>query len=884
MTAGKTAGARWTGRTAAGATLLLIAALAAVGGGVVRFAPAGHVLESLELRAGPTPLLLDAGRLGRPPEGAERVLVRFVDGRWEMANDAPDVPVRLGMERDDRAFRIGRPTERPLNAWRLAPGDRIAAGTAVVRVTAAGPASLALASDGLGKAAPAGAERTALWSDGHLATTGGLNHSACSIREANVLDPLVVPVRSLLAGWFDPDGQTLFTLGGEISGPGCWAFPGVPARGLRIRRYDGAFWVQAGPGAGPVTVTPAAGGPAIDLSRIWQPLGPPDASVATVVIGRTRYAVDAKPQRLRLTRLSTAALLPSDTEAEQNDVVDQALRPVPWIGAGPGPATLWEARRGAVSGLLALCAVTVLSLIGRHLWRGRVRDPARPPLGRAIAIVAGALLLGGSFGLLLFPGAQGVDRALPLAMVPVLWSWATLVQAAAGRLRGPNAWLWPAASLLVHGGLVVQLQLAAGSGNEMWLAGTVKLAAIGGGLALAAGLLALPRPETVAAWAARGVPGEVRSGKERFLRTIGLALLVGLFLLHGLVGSEEGLAGILQTSEVAKLAILLMLAHIGTWYMHHLHLASATTRWWSVIGRLCSLAGLLTVAMAAAMASVGDLSPLGLLGLSGLTWLAVLAGHAGRLWRRCRPRTLWALLPFGLLLTAFVSAWVLAGALVPAIQRTDELPVLRKVAERIEIWLHPELHPVTAYQVLTAFNHIAKAPLFAGTEGLLDGGPPGPPRAEADDEADPETVPGPFGRNGVLRLQPEIENDFVGVAVLSRFGLLPGLLLMLAQIALVAGLFEQGRAALARAAPGSGASLSHRRVGTFLGLALIPFSIVQGLHFVISWGNVFGFTPVVGQPMSWISLGTSHALFFAGPGILLALAAGAVTQAGRAAS
>ncbi|MGE4011891.1 MAG: hypothetical protein AB7G15_07125, partial [Alphaproteobacteria bacterium] len=34
------------------------------------------------------------------------------------------------------------------------------------------------------------------------------------------------------------------------------------------------------------------------------------------------------------------------------------------------------------------------------------------------------------------------------------------------------------------------------------------------------------------------------------------------------------------------------------------------------------------------------------------------------------------------------------------------------------------------------------------------------------------------------------------------------------------------------------------------------------IHWMISWGNVLGLLPVMGQPMTFITAGNSHLLFF----------------------
>jgi cell division protein FtsW (lipid II flippase) len=43
-----------------------------------------------------------------------------------------------------------------------------------------------------------------------------------------------------------------------------------------------------------------------------------------------------------------------------------------------------------------------------------------------------------------------------------------------------------------------------------------------------------------------------------------------------------------------------------------------------------------------------------------------------------------------------------------------------------------------------------------------------------------------------------------------------------------------------------------------LGNILFGLAWVHLLHWIISWGNVLGLLPIMGQPMTWLSAGNSH--------------------------
>ncbi|MGH7003141.1 MAG: hypothetical protein ACREIP_04265, partial [Alphaproteobacteria bacterium] len=64
-----------------------------------------------------------------------------------------------------------------------------------------------------------------------------------------------------------------------------------------------------------------------------------------------------------------------------------------------------------------------------------------------------------------------------------------------------------------------------------------------------------------------------------------------------------------------------------------------------------------------------------------------------------------------------------------------------------------------------------------------------------------------------------------------------------------------------------------------LGFVLYGAACMYAAHWIISWGNVLGLLPVMGQPMTWITAGTSHLVFFAMFALTIALVSGWVLRA-----
>jgi cell division protein FtsW (lipid II flippase) len=126
----------------------------------------------------------------------------------------------------------------------------------------------------------------------------------------------------------------------------------------------------------------------------------------------------------------------------------------------------------------------------------------------------------------------------------------------------------------------------------------------------------------------------------------------------------------------------------------------------------------------------------------------------------------------------------------------------------------------------------------------------------------------PFGRNpAAVQRIPAVKDDFAAAFFVNRFGLRAALLLVITQavmiVVLVAGAFRVRRTA---SADHREAALRFALFGMMLGGA-----ILLGLHWIISWSNQFGLLPVMGQPMTFLSLGGSHLALMAFPIILVSV-------------
>lgn len=528
------------------------------------------------------------------------------------------------------------------------------------------------------------------------------------------------------------------------------------------------------------------------------------AGVTALTVGRTRMTVRLDGKLLTLTPLRHVALH-TDTRTTLPPGVTWRWQQRPaWAIPGGAP---WL----VMLGLTALLAAAGALAFARGRWpfaRG-MRGAARlvPAAAGATALLAiaglGALLLQRS----------GATLGVGISM---LLGWGALWCCL---LAGRRASLATCAGvLLLAVGLLMQLEMGLGAMESSWLRHfqkTTALLAIGLG---AGAHLRLRMQSGAAQWP--------QTRLEWMLALLAGAALLAL-ALQVLFGDETGVFD-LQPVEFAKLALTALTAHciaIGLgWQRAMPQHERAHVRWL----RLASPVLLFATLAALALLQVDDYSPLILLLVwamaMALAW-AVAARHKG----------------MGLALLGVGLAGV--GAIVVLRVAGPEAAQWGFYGDRFAVWLDPATHPHTGQQLLLAARAIAQGAWWGADNWLGLGA---------------------LGQAAGSALQiPAVQDDFAPAFFIHRHGLLGALALWCLQALFLAGLLQT--AARAFAASGRAGDFRDAWLWRFRCFVLCGGAAFVLGHLLLSWGTNLAIFPIMGQPMSFLSAGGSHLLFFICP-------------------
>ena len=481
------------------------------------------------------------------------------------------------------------------------------------------------------------------------------------------------------------------------------------------------------------------------------------------------------------------------------------------------PGVQWEWRQRELWSLPAargLIAAAVLMLLTAALAFMGGSWPFVRGIGTPARVAAGANLMVAMCGVACLvmlrnghPPGAGVAAVLGCAAL-----WCCLLS------PGRHGMAMVAGVLLVAVGLLAQLELGLAAMESSMLRHFQKTAALLA-IGLGAGSLILMRLRTPASLAPQA--------RIEYCFAVLAAGALAAMVLQLVFGDETGVFDV-QPVEFAKLALTVLTAHclaIGLGWHAGAADPSLLRRWF----RLGAPVLLFLALTGFALVQVDDYSPLILLAL----W-AVAMTFA------------WALATRRRAYAAALSFSVMAVAAAIALMRgagPQQVADLGFYADRFMVWLDPATHPHTGQQLLLGARAIAEG-AWLGSDSALGIAKLGLPGSSA------------------LQV-PAVQDDFAPSFFLNRHGLAGGLALWALQVLFVIGLLHT--AVRAHAAATATRDFRQAWLGRFRCFALCGGAAFVLGHFILSWGTNLSIFPVMGQPMSFLSSGGSHLLFFICP-------------------
>ncbi len=772
---------------------------------VLVHAPPGKLAGLIVVKANETPKVLGYLELGQRSSAksaaAQHLLVMRRDGQWQFGNRAPNKRVMLTTTRFEARF---------VERWELGEGDRVSFPGAEIVVTRLTRDEIALRDEKSGR---------------EMAWTGTVAPKAEPVTEVcnGRLRRAINSAKWISRNWVGEERPEIriFSIGGGVNCGDRWKLSNLAPEAVFIAWQAGKFMVAPGAQRDEALLIRKGQSRGQGFSDILAPLEGAYGKVESMIVGITRYRVDATNEQLTLTPLVNRVFY----FADELDPPNRQL--MNWIGAGVNAQDWFKSRWFAFS--IGLAVAGALALVVLWFWFQRERSFFTLVLGIFAVIPS---FLGLWITAMLQQSAGNPDLSLIVYVAIAAWFWASFMLVWSGKLRGYSGWLWMCVVALAAIGMTVLLQLGVGSDNTRWLRffrnhATV-LALFGWFMAL---ISVVPDRSWRKLWYALFT-------HERWFTALAL-LLMGTMVGQFFLGSEEGLFGF-QPVELVKMTFVVLLAFVG------LHIAESRQREvrayrsspFAFLLPYIRVLAIFAMIVFAMVAGVRDFSPLIIMMAISVFWLWKIGT-----WRResSAARYLW----WGIRPLLLIGIAGSAYAAYSVYQNPSLLPESFPKKERVLVWAEPKFHPHTGAQVLGSMDLVGEAG-WTGAKAW-------------------------FGRNGGVMALPEVQNDFVAAFLINRFGGIAGLLLLGVELASITLLFMLGGAVERHMARGD---FREQQLGVVLGYVIYGGACMYATHWLISWGNTLGLLPVMGQPMTWVTAGTSHLMFFAMFTLVIALISG----------
>lgn len=435
----------------------------------------------------------------------------------------------------------------------------------------------------------------------------------------------------------------------------------------------------------------------------------------------------------------------------------------------------------------------------------------------------------------------------------------TLVLAWRGRLRSHSGLLWTLSLALLFSGNIVLLQLAIGGINERFLSLSTTFLKISWVYQillftltflpltfLTQGINILFRIRQPHETDRHDYPSYMDYLKHRchdlaFYINSGLnLLLLGYFVMlvmQAVGGLESGVGGY-QPVEFSKFIVILISTISAAEYYEKRYLNAYDNQGnilWSLkqTFSLFLWLGLIVIFTSVMLGIVRDFSPIVLIFLYLLLFCFRILPHP--LDGSFNPTS-------KIILTLLIVVMCIPAYLLISTKITGSPPSILMNADRFQVWANPSLYPHSGSQVIDSMTLVSNSNAF-GQENW-------------------------FAQNTSEIMQlPAVQDDFIATFLCNHFGYIPALALLALQLFLVWGLAHLSNSLLHD--HNIYGSALERQIGYSGSLFCFGFAGLLIAHWLISWSNVLGLLPVMGQPMAMLSAGGSNLMLFVVPCLLL---------------
>ena len=616
----------------------------------------------------------------------------------------------------------------------------------------------------------------------------------------------------------------LFSIGGSVNTPDRWSIDHLLPKSAYIVWYKNNFYLKPGNNDVFIQMSRKGGKEFKDFSQ--KELAVDSKNISQIIIGRTYYKIEFLEKSICFFPKKNIDVWFDHENLPQNSkeikiVYNQEKK---WVGAGSISFLEFLIKYKwyliFISFFCILCS-----------WLLRLFVSYFDYIKYAVIIIPCFFMSGLTLIIMLKKNIL-LDTSLSFLLFYALlsWAWSTFWLIKEDKLNGLNKNIWICALILAGFGAFTLTQLSIGSDNIRWLDISKKHLLT---LAFFGSLfpVALTFPEKLI-----GNFFVLDNAGFKFIRILAASLVLLILIVQMFAGNEQGLS-FFQPSEIAKLLIIIMGATTGMhltelrFYESDTFLKNPIMVIWSFVN---SLVFILAIVLFVFL-SVKDISPIVITFIFLLCWLWKVSKHPDMETMSKIEISIRAII---IILCTIIICIALYIYISP-----DNLPDRIPQKDRIKVWSDPLKHPHSGDQIIKS--------IIASKEGGCFG-----------------AVRSWFGLNHAAMKIPMIQNDFIGAFVLYKFGAVAALFLLGVQLFYLKCIFEKAQILEKDKLK---QDFTIRPASSINSLILYGFFWIQSVQWLISWSNVLGLLPVMGQPMTWISQANSHMLFFAMPCLAFSL-------------